>query len=255
MKRKKFILGCSTWFGILLGWQLLVMTNWVPGALVPSPQSVFVTFGNLLVHGYGGTTLREHFLITMYRLGSALLLAVVLGVPLGMLSGYFEKVQFIVEPLVQFIRPIPPLAYYTLLILWLGITDSSKIGLLLIAAFAPVYLASLVAVKKVPQKLIQSAQSLGASSKQVFTYVIFPAALPEIFTGIRIASGVAYTTIVSAEMVAASSGIGWMIIDASRYLKSSVMFVGIIILGVTGICLDLGVKQIAQYFTKWSSER
>src|SRR5699024_3883 len=126
--------------------------------------------------------------------------------------------------LIQFYRPIPPLAYYTLLILWFGIGESSKIILLYLAAFAPIYLAGVEGVHNLNPDYQLSAQSLGASKSQIFRWVIFPGALPSLFTGIRTAVGVSFSTLVAAEMVASTSGIGWMVIDASKYLKSSVMF-------------------------------
>lgn len=254
MKKQKILLGVSTWLVILLLWQALSSLGSVPKALIPSPASVLTTFRELVRHGYAGTSLANHFLATMYRLFVAVLAAILLGVPLGLLSGYFLKIRLIVDSIIQFIRPIPPLAYYTLLILWLGITDTSKISLLFIAALAPIYLAAADAVKKVPQNLLNSAASLGADKRQIFFHVVFPASLPAIFTGIRIAVGVSYSTTVAAEMVAASNGIGWMIIDASRYLKSSVMFVGIIILGLTGILLDQLIQLLARKLTNWSEQ-
>ncbi|CAJ1229540.1 taurine ABC transporter permease [Levilactobacillus zymae] len=243
-----------------LGVLLLILALWfgataahlVSGILLPSPQRVVTTFISLCQHGYNGVSLGTHYLVTMLRLIIAVVAAILIGVPLGLVSGYLLRVKAIVDPIIQFIRPIPPLAYYTLLILWLGIGESSKISLLFLAAIPPIYIACFDAVKKVNVEYLQSAASLGANAKQRFWHIVFPAAAPDIFTGVRSAVGVAYTTIVSAEMVASSTGIGWMIIDASHYLKSDVMFVGIIVLGVTGVALDWGIKALEHRLIKWS---
>ena len=165
----------------------------------------------------------EHLGHSMYRMILAFLLAIVTAIPLGLWSGYSTKIQAALDPLIQFYRPIPPLAYYTLLILWFGIGDMSKILLLFLAAFPPLYIAAMSAVKGVQEDRILSAECLGASKGQVFRYVIFPSCLPGIFTGMRTAIGFTYTTLVASEIVAAVNGIGWMVLDASKFLRSDIM--------------------------------
>ena len=170
------------------------------------------------------------------------------------MSGYFDRFRAIIDSIVQFYRPLPPLAYYTLLILWLGIDESSKITLLFLAAFAPIYLSCVSAVGKINPDYIHNAQSLGATKKDIFFTVVLPSCLPDLFVGLRTAVGVAYTTLVSAEMIAATSGIGWMVIDASRYLKSDVMFVGIIIMGITGLLIDFGLRKLEEKVVFWKGK-
>jgi len=127
-------------------------------------------------------------------------------------------VEAIIDSIVEFYRPLPPLAYYTILILWFGIGDLSKEVLLFLAAFAPIYIVCVSAVRGINQDYILSARSLGADQTNVFFKIVLPACLPEIFTGIRTSFGVAYTTLVSSEMVAATSGIGWMVIETLKEL-------------------------------------
>jgi taurine transport system permease protein len=136
-------------------------------------------------------------------------------------------------------------------VLWFGIDDTSKQILLFLAAFAPIYIACVSAVRKLNQDFVLSAKSLGAAQKDVFFKIVLPASLPEIFTGIRTAFGVAYTTLVSSEMVAATSGIGWMVLDASNFLKSDVIFVGIIIMGITGVIIDSGLRFLERKIIFW----
>ena len=239
------------WIILLILWQVSTSLGLVPSTLLPSPAKVIQTFIDLCQYGYNGIALWYHFAITMLRLLSAVILATITAIPLGLASGSNKYVYAIVDSIIQFVRPIPPLAYYTLLILWVGIGESSKVMLLFLSAFAPIYLACVSGVKKVKTDYIKSAQSLGASKWQIFIHVIFPAVLPDIFTGLRTAMGMAYTTVVAAEMVAATYGIGWMIINASKYLKSDIMFVGIIILGVTGILLDQGLLWLERRIVFW----
>jgi len=236
MKYKKTLV----WVVVLVIWFIVTIPalNLVNSVLVPTPYEVLLAFLDIVQNGYNHISFFNHLGASFGRLFLAILLAILTAVPLGLFCGYVKKIEIVVSTIVEFVRPLPPLAYYVLLILWLGIGNTSKVVLLYIAAFAPIYIACVQAVKLVRKDYIQSAETLGATNLQVFTKVVFPSSLPHIFTGIRTATGVAYTTLVSAEMIAAVSGIGWMILDASNYLKSDVIFVGIIIIGVSAIIID-----------------
>ncbi|AQP52803.1 taurine ABC transporter permease [Vagococcus penaei] len=253
-KNKYTFLTYITWMVILCVWFLLTNRESVSSSLFPSPSQVWQAFVMIMTEGYNGTSFWKHAGISLYRLSLSCLLALVTAIPLGLLSGYFKAFRAIIDSIVQFYRPLPPLAYYTLLILWLGIDESSKVTLLFLAAFSPIYLACVSAVGSINPDYIYNAESLGASKKAVFFTVVLPSCLPNIFTGLRTAVGVAYTTLVSAEMIAATSGIGWMVIDASRYLKSDVMFVGIIIMGITGILLDMMLRLLENHFVFWKGK-
>ncbi len=245
------ILTIGTWFVILSGWYIVTKLELFSTTLVPSPYKVWTTFLLILNDGYNGVSLLIHLGASFERLFGALGLAIITAIPLGLLSGYSSKVRAIIDSIVEFYRPLPPLAYYTLLILWFGIDNTSKIVLLYLAGFAPIYIACVSAVTKINIDYILSAKSLGADSKSVFFKIVLPACLPEIFTGIRTAVGVSYTTLVSAEMIAATSGIGWMVLDASNFLKSDVIVVGILIMGFTGILIDYGLRFLEKKIVYW----
>ncbi|WP_051531485.1 ABC transporter permease [Clostridiisalibacter paucivorans] len=240
-----------TWVVILSVWYLITKLQLVSSTLVPSPYKVWNTFISILKDGYNGVPLWIHLGASFKRLFLALGLSIITAIPIGLLSGYFSKVKAIADSIVEFYRPLPPLAYYTLLILWLGIDDTSKITLLFLAAFAPIYISCVSAVRKINEDYVLSAKSLGADQKKIFFKIVLPACLPDIFTGIRTAVGVSYTTLVSAEMIAATSGIGWMVLDASNFLKSNVIVVGILIMGVTGILIDMGLRFIEKKIVFW----
>lgn len=215
---------------------------------------VFSSFKETIVSGYKGFSLGTHFADSMFRLLSAFSLAIITGVPLGLLSGYNSKVRAALDTIIEFYRPIPPLAYFTILIIWLGIGDGSKIALLYLAALAPIYVACIAGVKSIRSDYIKGAQTLGAGKIQIFWHVILPASLPYIFTGLRTSIGAAYSTLVAAEMVASETGIGWMVLDASRFLRSDIIFMGILIMGVTGILLDKIIQFAEKQIVPWKGK-
>lgn len=249
-KTNKF-LTAATWIIIFTTWYVITKLEVFSPTLVPSPYKVWQTFLGIVDDGYNKIPLSMHLWASFRRLFLAMFFAIASAIPLGLLSGYSNTIRSIVDSIVEFYRPLPPLAYYTLLILWFGIDDQSKVILLFLAGFAPIYIACVSAVTKINEDYILSAKSLGADNKDVFFKIVLPASMPEIFTGIRTAMGVAYTTLVSSEMIAATSGIGWMVLDASNYLKSDVIFVGIFIMGATGILIDIGLRTLEKKIVFW----
>ncbi|MBH8608260.1 ABC transporter permease [Thermoactinomyces sp. CICC 10521] len=245
------VLSVVTVVMIFFFWAISTERKWIDPVFLPSPQSVWIAFLDLIHNGYKGASLFNHILDSLNRLFQALVLALITAVPLGLISGYSKYFRAIFDPVIEFYRPLPPLAYYTLLVLWLGIDDKSKIALLFLSAFAPLFIATVSSVQKVPQDRINAARSLGASKWKVLVYIIFPSSLPDIITGLRTAIGVAYSTLVAAEMVAATSGIGWMVLDASKYLRSDIIFVGIILMGGIAVIMDGLIRWIQHRQFPW----
>ncbi|MGM9936139.1 MAG: ABC transporter permease [Candidatus Ornithomonoglobus sp.] len=247
-------LSIATLIVILLAWYIITATGLFSETIIPSPKSVIESFISVIGKGYKGHSLLEHLATSMKRLVWAYFLVVITAVPLGLLSGYNSKVRAIFEPIIEFYRPLPPLAYYTILVLWMGIGEGSKLALLYLAGFAPVYIACVAGVIRIKEDYINGAYTLGANSRQIFFYVIFPAALTDVFTGLRTALGVEYTTLVAAEMVAATAGMGWLVLDASNYLRSDTVFMGVIIMGITGIVLDQIIRFIEARVIHWKGK-
>lgn len=258
-KKKKRItienmLTLATIILILLVWFVVTNFGIANSKMVPTPQAVWNAFIDIIQNGYKNYSLLQHLGASMERLFISFFFAALIAVPFGLASGYNSKIRAIFEPIIEFYRPLPPLAYYTLLVLWLGIGNESKITLLFLACFAPIYISCVSAVLKIKEDYINSAYTVGASKYQIFIHVILPSCLPDIFVGIRTAVGVAYTTLVAAEMVAAKSGLGWMVLDASNYLRSDIIFVGIIIMGIIGILLDQFLRILEKKIVPWKGK-
>lgn len=236
---------------ILLGWYALSHSGLVPPYFVPTPGQTWQTFLDILSNGYRGHSLFEHLGASLGRVLLAFGGGALIGVPLGLGVGSSPRLAAVFDPLIEFYRPLPPLAYYTLLVIWLGIDNASKVALLFLAALPPMVIATSAGVRSVRSDYVNGARSLGASRWQVFYHVILPASLPDIFTGLRVSIGFTYTTLVAAEMVAGVNGVGWMVLDASKFLQSDVIFVGIILMGLTGILLDGLIRLAERLVVPW----
>ena len=239
---------------ILILWFIATDILNISELIFPSPKSVLNGFIEIFTEGYKGFSIWKHLADSLKRIFEAFFLAAIIFVPLGLLCGYNEKLRAIMEPVITFIRPLPPLAYYSIIVLWMGIGDSSKVMLLFIAAAPPIYISCVDGIMKINKNYIFAAKTLGANNRQIFFKVMFWAALPDIFTGLRNSIAGAYGTLVAAEMVAAMSGVGWMALDASKYLRSDIIFVAIIIMGITGLFLDEGLKFVDKKIIYWKGK-
>ena len=237
-------------------WQLVVSLKIWNETLVPAPGAVWDAFvqtstTNDGVRGYAGKYLYEHLLISLERIAYGTVIGIAVGIAFGLLMGTFGKVRAVFEPWITFLRTLPPLAYFSLLIIWLGINEEPKITLLAIAAFPPVAVATTSAVLAAPQSLTEAAKALGGSKFDVIKDVVVPSALPETFTGIRLAVGVAYSSLVAAELVNGLPGIGGMVRDAANYNNTPVVLVGIVAIGTSGLIIDGLLQLIERKTVPW----
>ncbi|MBV9434238.1 MAG: ABC transporter permease subunit [Hyphomicrobiales bacterium] len=237
--------------GALAAWWAITAFAIVPAVLLPTPGEVASATIDILRDGYRETTLWQNVGSTLWRCGAGFFLAILTGVPLGLAMGYWPPIRAATNYIVQFMRPLPPLSYVILLIIWIGTDDRSKIVLLYLTAFPIVASSAMAGVRAVSQQRVQAARALGASEWQVFRYVILPSAMPLSFTGARIALAAAFSTVVAAELNAATDGLGWMVISASRFLRNDVIILGIILLGVLGVALSAIVLAVDRRVVHW----
>jgi taurine transport system permease protein len=236
---------------MLLGWWLIAVLGIVRADLLPSPTDVSAALVEILTQGYRGTTLWENIAATLGRLLGGFCAAAVVGVPLGLLMGSNRVVNAAVDWVIQSMRPLPPLSYMILLILWLGTGDLSKGTLLFLTAFPIIVSASAAGVRGVKQQRIQAAQALGATRCAVFLWVVLPSAAPMIMTGLQIALAAAFSTVVAAELLAATDGLGWMVISASSFLRNDVIVLSIILLGLLGVGLAALLRAADHLMIHW----
>lgn len=237
---------------LLLGtWVLVTETGWANELFLPKPQAVWAAFVKTLTRGYQGSTLLEHVGTSLYRILVSFALACLVGIPLGVLMGVSRDARSLLNPLIEFYRPLPPLGLYTLLVMWLGIGETSKLSLLFLAGLPGIVISTIQAVSTIDPIYVRAAKSLGATRRALVFEIYLPAAGPMILAGMRISLGFIYTVLVAAEIVAASAGIGWMIWDAAKFLMSDIVIMGLIVLGLTGVALDFGMRLIGRLLMPW----
>jgi taurine transport system permease protein len=242
---------------LLLGiWWLIAAWGEPDEVIRPSPGLVWDTFVQLNtvhdgVRGYNDRFLWEHLAISLRRILLGSVIGVVGGLVLGVVLGTVTPIRIMLEPLVTFVRALPPLAYFSLFVIWFGIDESPKIWLLAVAALPPVAVATAAAVVAAPIGLVESARALGARRIDVVRDVILMSALPEIVTGIRIAVGIAYSSVVAAETINGLPGIGGMVRDAQRYNNTAVVLVGIIAIGISGLVIDGLLSAAGRRVAPW----
>lgn len=250
-RRQRVLLGLGSVTAGLLAWYLLRALGWVSADELASPGEVWAAGVDIVQNGYRGTTLSEDIGATLGRCLAGFGAAVLVGVPLGVWLGMSRLAEAAINFIIQFLRPLPPLSYLVLLILWFGAADLSKIVLLFMGAFPTVTTAAMAGVRGVSRQRVQAARSLGASPLQVFRFVVLPGALPIIFTGMSIALAGAFSSVVAAELMAASDGLGWMVFSASRFLRNDIIMLGIILLGLFGMALTWTLAEIDTRVVHW----
>jgi len=248
------LLSLATIALLLFVWWLITTMGWVKPLFVPSPQSILIKFISIWQDGFTGNPLWSHILISTLRVFGAFLLACAIGIPLGLAMGMSPIIRGIFDPPIEFYRPIPPLAYLPLMIIWFGIGETSKVLLIFLSVFAPVALGARAGVRSAAIEQIHAAYSFGATRWQVLRHVILPAAMPEILTAMRIGIGFGWTTLVAAEMVAATQGIGYMVLSASQFLQTAVVMMGIIVIAGIAYLFDLLMRLIERKVVPWKGK-
>ena len=236
---------------LLLTWELVTFFEWIQPLYLPSPQAVVYKFWDVATEGYMDSTLGQHLLASLTRIGLALLIATLIAIPVGLAIGLSTIARAIFDPLIEFYRPVPPLAYLPLIVIWFGIGELSKILLIFLAIFAPIVVATAAGVLRVDKVRIRMAQSLGGNRWQIVRYIIIPSVLPDILTGIRIGLGAGWSTLVAAELIAATQGLGFMIQSASQFLITDLVIAGISVIAIIAYVLEILLRYLQKKLVPW----
>ncbi|MEM9629284.1 MAG: ABC transporter permease [Pseudomonadota bacterium] len=241
----------------IVGW--VILWAWltrdggpVPTLYFPPPDDVLNRFWRMWTRPYIGSTLWQHILSSLYIVLTGWAAAALVGIPLGIAMAWWSRLKWIVFPIFQLIRPVPPLAWIPLTILWLGIGDAARISVVFIAALVPWLMNSMLAVYSVDRLLIDAARTLGASDRQILTRVVCRTALPTLVAAARMALGNAWSTLVAAEILAATAGLGYIAVNASQLLDTDVLIVAMIMIGLLGIGLTALIEMSQRILAPWS---
>ncbi len=260
---RKGLLTAASVVAAILVWWLITATGLVKPLFLPSPGAVWQAFitantchplsagSQRITCGSQNYFLWQHLVVSLERIAAGVGIAIVIGVLLGFAMGSSKWLDTILEPYIDFLRSLPPLGYIGLLIVWFGIGDTTKIWLLVLAAFPPITIATLSGLRGIRSDRIHSARSLGASRMQTICLVILPSSLPSILNGIRLATGFAWTTVVAAELNNGIPGIGALAYLSGTQLDTPLTIACIIVIGIAAILLDSGLKLVTRLLTPW----
>jgi len=232
-------------------WWAVTISGLVGPSYLPTPQAMWTELVALVEHGYKGQSLWWHIGISLFRTLVGFALGAVVGVPLGLLSGYSKTVGASLSPLMAFIRPIPPIAFIPMAVLYFGLGETGKIVLIMFTSFNYAFVNAHAGAASVPMAYYRAAESIGLTKAQVFWRVVLPAAIPQIFTGLKVAMALSWAVVVAAELVGAQAGLGFMISDAAQLFRIPIVFIGIALIGVIGLALNFALSSTENKLVHW----
>jgi NitT/TauT family transport system permease protein len=237
---KRFFLPLAVFAGVIFVWELLFILSGRQSEVFPRPLQVAASMWELIRNGL----LLKHAIASLFRVTVGFYLAVLLAIPLGMTLGWWKAGQEAFNSLIQFLRPISPLAWIPLTMLWFGIGDKPAVFLIFLSSFFPLLVSTMVAVNRINSTYLRVAANFNLSKIETLTKIIFPAILPSILPALRISVGIAWLVVVAAEMIAVKSGLGYLILDSRNALRMDYVMDAMIAIGVIGIGLDRVLSQL-----------
>ena len=247
--RTRIALAAVSLVGTLALWMLASTSGWVDKILLPSPLEVARAFSASVADG----SLLKHVIASLLRVIEGFAVALAIAVPLGVAMGVSRIVYGLVDPLLELLRPIPPIAVIPLAILWFGIDEASKVFIIAYGAFFPILVNTLAGFREVDRVQVRAAQALGANRYHVFRDVVLRSAFPFIVVGARLGMSMAFIVLVAAELIASSAGLGFMISDARYNFRTDQMFLGMACIGVLGFGLNMLLLRIERSLLRWKS--
>ena len=248
--RRRYWLGAVAFMMVLFIWEVIARFSGWSAHIFPDPIMVVSSLYELLANG----TLIRHTVASLYRVTAGFYLAIIFGIPLGILLGRIKYARWFINPIIQFLRPISPLAWIPMAMLWFGIGDQPAIFLIFLSSFFPLVVSTTIAVHNINPTYLQVAANFNFSRVETLTKVIFPAIMPEVITSLRLTVTIAWLVVVAAEMIAVQSGLGYLILDARNALRMDFVMDGMIVIGIIGLFLDGLMKRLGQIESaQWGS--
>lgn len=255
-ENRKYALLSAAGILIFLGiWQLVVMLGMVDSARLPAPTTILATLGEKVYNkAPDGNTLLANILASLQVALSGFLTAIVIGIPLGLFMGWWEYADRFIRPIFELVRPVPPIAWIPLVVVWMGIGLKAKAMIIFFTAFVPCVINSYTGIKLTSKTLINVSKTFGASNFEIFYKVGIPSALPMVFAGIRVALGNSWSTLVAAEMLAASAGLGYMIQIGRTIARPDIVIAGMVTIGAIGAILTGILSAVEGKLLKWQTK-
>ncbi len=248
--RRRYWVACIAFLVILMIWEVIARFSGWSAHIFPDPITVVLSIYELSMNG----TLIRHTVASLYRVTAGFYLAILLGIPLGILLGRMQFARWLINPVVHFLRPISPLAWIPMAMLWFGIGDQPAIFLIFLSSFFPLVVSTTIAVDNINPTYLQVAANFNFTRTETLMKVIFPAIMPEVITALRLTVTIAWLVVVAAEMIAVQSGLGYLIWDARNALRMDYVMDGMIVIGVIGLFLDGLMKRLGQIESaQWGS--
>lgn len=248
--KRRYWMGGIAFVIIFFLWKVLSLYGGWNTHIFPDPITVVRSLYELLENG----TLIRHAVASLYRVTAGFYLAIIFGIPLGILLGRLQYARWLLNPIIQFLRPISPLAWIPLALLWFGIGDQPAIFLIFLSSFFPLVVSTTIAVHNINPTYLQVAVNFNFNSFETLTKVIFPAIMPEVITALRLTVTIAWLVVVAAEMIAVQSGLGYLILDSRNALRMDYVMDGMIVIGVIGIILDSLMHRLGRIeSTQWGN--
>ncbi|WP_454915960.1 ABC transporter permease subunit [Xanthobacter sediminis] len=238
---------------LVLAWWAASASGLVAPLFLPSPGAVAQRLYGLATTGYVDATLLQHAAASLGRVAAAIVVSIAIAVPVGLAIGLSTIGRGVFDPIVELLRPMPPLAYLPLVVIWLGIGEVSKVTVIALAMIPPIAVSAAAGARGIAIDRVEAAQALGATRWQVIRYVALPSSLPGILTGIRIGLGAGWTTLVAAELVAATRGLGFMIKSGADFLVTDVVIAGILVIAAIALLLELFMRRLEAWLTPWAN--
>lgn len=248
MKNSKKLRGICLPLIIIMSWGVFSKMGLINEYIMPPPEKVINTATSLVKSGQ----LQSHMSVSFARVIAGFTVTFAAAFPIAVFSGMSRKFEDFLRPTLEFIRHIPPIALIPMLILWFGIGEASKLSIIFLATFFPIYLNTVSGIKEADKKLIQVGHVFELRGSEIFFRIILPQAMPSILVGMQIGLGYSWRALIGAELIAASSGIGYMIIDAEQLSRPDIIIIGIIAIGITGYIIDAVFMEVTKRLTSWN---